>query len=86
MESKGLGKIRYSAQTSCSLIERLGQEPPLTGTADLELFPVKSRNKSNKRLGVIRDLIDSGYHITHPNRKTWFIYHVFLCFKAGGNL
>lgn len=46
MESKGLGKIRYRAQTSCSLIERLGQEQPLTG--DLKLFPVKSRNKSNK--------------------------------------
>lgn len=73
MQSKGLGKIRYRAQTSCSLIERLGQEQPLTGMADLKLFLVKSRNKSNKSretdagcVGVISDVIDSGYHITHP--------------------
>lgn len=74
MQSKGLGKIRYRAQTSCSLIERLGQEQPLTGNADLKLFPVKSWNKSRLIRAGRRtkaglewsDVIDSGYHITHP--------------------
>lgn len=72
MESKGLGKIQYRAQTSCSIIERLGQEQPLTGTADLKLFLVKSRNKcsgeKNEECRVILDVIDSGYHIAHPIR------------------
>lgn len=50
MQSEGLDKIRYRAQTSCSPIEpftgRQKKRKALTGISDLKLFPVKSRNKS----------------------------------------
>lgn len=49
MQSEGLDKIRYRAQTSCSPIEPFTgrqKRKALTGISDLKLFPVKSRNKS----------------------------------------
>ena len=41
-------KIRYRAQTSCSLSSGCDRRKPLSGISDLKWFPLKSRNKSNK--------------------------------------